>query len=90
MRPIWPKLQQMNLNTVIAPVYWELMEPIEGKFDFTLVDSLIKNARLFNMKLVILWFGAWKNSMSCYAPAWVKTNTTRFPRILDKPAARMK
>ena len=84
MRPIWPRLQQMNLNTVIAPVYWELIEPIEGKFDFALVDSLIKNARLFKMKLVILWFGAWKNSMSCYAPAWVKTNTTRFPRILDR------
>ena len=84
MRPIWPKLRQLNLNTVIAPVYWELMEPIEGQFNFSLVDSLIKNARLFNMKLVILWFGAWKNSMSCYAPAWVKTNTSRFPRILDK------
>src|SRR6478735_104889 len=66
MRPIWPKLQQMNLNTVIAPVYWELMEPVEGKFDFSLLDTLIKNARLFNMKLVLLWFGAWKNSMSCY------------------------
>ena len=84
MRAIWPKLRQMNLNTVIAPVYWELMEPVEDKFDFMLVDSLIANARLFNMKLVLLWFGAWKNSMSCYAPAWVKTNTTRFPRILDK------
>ena len=84
MRPIWPKLRQMNLNTVIAPVYWELMEPIEGKFDFTLVDSLVINARLNNMKLVLLWFGAWKNSMSCYAPGWVKTNTTRFPRALDK------
>ena len=54
MRSIWPKLKQMNLNTVIAPVYWELMEPVEGQFDFSLVDSLIKNARLFNMKLVIL------------------------------------
>ncbi len=84
MRPIWPKLKQMNLNTVISPVYWELMEPIEGKFDFSLVDTLITNARLFNMKLVLLWFGAWKNSMSCYAPAWVKTNVSRFPRILDK------
>lgn len=84
MRPIWPKLKQMNLNTVIAPVYWELMEPSEGKFDFSLVDSLIINARSNNMKLVLLWFGAWKNSMSCYAPAWVKTNTTRFPRALDK------
>src|SRR5678815_1144039 len=66
MRPIWPKLKQMNLNTVIAPVYWELMEPVESKFDFSLVDSLITNARLFNMKLVLLWFGTWKNSMSCY------------------------
>ena len=84
MRSIWPKLKQMNLNTVIAPVYWELMEPIEGKFDFSLIDSLLKNARLFDMKLVLLWFGAWKNSMSCYAPSWVKTNTSRFPRILDK------
>ena len=84
MRPIWPKLKQMNLNTVIAPVYWELMEPVESKFDFSLVDSLITNARLFNMKLVLLWFGAWKNSMSCYTPAWVKTNTTRFPRAMDK------
>ena len=84
MRPIWPKLKQMNLNTVIAPVYWELTEPAENKFDFSLVDSLIAHARLFNMKLVLLWFGAWKNSMSCYAPAWVKTNTTRFPRALDK------
>lgn len=84
MRPIWPKLKQMNLNTVIAPVYWELMEPVEGKFDFSLVDSLVINARLNNMKLVLLWFGAWKNSMSCYAPAWVKTNTARFPRALDK------
>src|SRR5215510_3225190 len=67
MRPIWPKLKQMNLNTVIAPVYWELMEPEEGKFDFSLLDTLLKNARLNKMKIVLLWFGAWKNSMSCYA-----------------------
>ena len=84
MRPVWPKLKQMSLNTVIAPVYWELMEPVEGRFDFSSVDTLVKNARSNKMKLVLLWFGAWKNSMSCYAPAWVKTNTTRYPRILDK------
>lgn len=84
MRMIWPKLQQMNLNTVIAPVYWELMEPAEGRFDFALIDSLLVNARLHGMKLVLLWFGSWKNSMSCYAPTWVKTDTKRFPRALDK------
>ncbi len=84
MRPIWPKLRQMNLNTVFAPVYWELMEPSKGQFDFSLVDSLIKNARLNKMRLVLLWFGAWKNSMSCYTPAWIKTSSQSFQRALDK------
>ncbi|HEU4787212.1 MAG TPA: hypothetical protein VFS57_07395, partial [Gemmatimonadaceae bacterium] len=27
LRPIWPKLRAMHLNTVVAPVYWELIEP---------------------------------------------------------------
>jgi len=80
MDSIWPKLRKMNLNTVIAPVYWELMEPAEGKFDFKLVDYLISNARKNNFKLVLLWFGTWKNSMSCYVPEWMKTDQQRFPR----------
>lgn len=81
MEPIWPKLKKMHLNTLIAPVYWELMEPKEGVFNFTLVDYLIKSAREHQIKLVLLWFGTWKNSMSCYAPAWVKTDQKRFPRV---------
>lgn len=83
MRPIWSKLRSMHLNTVLAPVYWELMEPIEGQFDFTLVDSMITGARIHDLKLVLLWFGTWKNSMSCYAPAWVKTNQQKFERAKD-------
>ncbi|WP_254245147.1 DUF5597 domain-containing protein [Hymenobacter sp. BRD67] len=81
MQPVWPRLKAMHLNTVIAPVYWELLEPTEGKFDFTLLDDLLRDARQYHLKLVLLWFGAWKNSMSCYAPAWVKTDTKRFPRV---------
>jgi hypothetical protein len=84
MKQVWPKLKQMNLNTVLAPIYWELMEPQEGTYDFQLVDDLIKDARQHNLKLVLLWFGTWKNSMSCYAPAWVKTNQQRFPRTQNK------
>jgi beta-galactosidase GanA len=84
MRPIWPKLSALNLNTVLVPVYWELIEPVEGKFDFTLVDAFIQDARKHNLRIVPLWFAAWKNSMSCYAPAWVKTNQARFPRSQDK------
>src|SRR6185437_16154275 len=81
MKPVWPKLKKMHLNTPIAPVYWELIEPYEGKFNFTLVDGLINNARDNHLKLVLLWFGTWKNSMSCYAPAWMKTGEARFPRV---------
>ena len=80
---IWPKIVKMNLNTLLVPVYWDLIEPSEGKFDFTLVDGAINGARKNNIRLVFLWFGTWKNSMSCYAPLWVKTDQGRFPRARD-------
>lgn len=83
MKPIWPKLKAMNLNTVLVPVYWELIEPMEGKFDFSLYDLLIKEARKNDLKLILLWFGSWKNSMSSHVPAWVKKDQSRFPRIKD-------
>lgn len=83
LHPFWPKLKAMNLNTVIAPVYWELVEPAEGQFDFSTLDGLLQDARANDMRLVLLWFGVWKNSMSSYAPAWVKKDCQRFPRCHD-------
>jgi beta-galactosidase GanA len=82
MRPFWPKLRAMNLNTVLAPVSWELVEPEEGRFDFATVDALIEDARAHDMRLVLLWFGTWKNSMSSYVPGWVKRDPERFLRTL--------
>ena len=84
MQPVWDRLVKLNLNTVLVPIYWELIEPIEGKFDFTIVDGLIAEARRHNLKLVPLWFASWKNSMSSYAPSWVKTNQQRFPRSVGR------
>jgi beta-galactosidase GanA len=83
LRASWPKLQAMNLNTVLAPIYWDVIEPQEGKFDFATLDGLLRDAKASQMKLVLLWFGSWKNSMSCYAPAWVKRDQARFPRAQD-------
>jgi beta-galactosidase GanA len=84
MRPLWPKIAATNLNAVLATVSWELLEPEEGRFDFSLVDGLIQDARRHNLRLILLWFGSWKNGKSTYQPVWVKTNQQRFPIIQDE------
>lgn len=81
MQPIWERLVALQMNTVLAPVFWELIEPTEGEFDFTLVDGLINQARQHNLRLIVLWFGSWKNGMSSYIPLWVKRDYARFPRV---------
>ncbi|QJW91252.1 DUF5597 domain-containing protein [Spirosoma taeanense] len=80
MRPVWAQMKKKHVNTVLAPVYWELIEPQEGKFDFALVDSLIYGARKQNLHLGILWFGAFKTTYSTYVPSWIKTNVEKYPR----------
>ena len=84
MKPLWPKLAATHLNTVLATVSWELIEPEEGKFDFTIVDGVIEGARANNLHLVILWFASWKNGKSTYQPLWVKTNQARFPLVQNE------
>lgn len=83
LRRYWSKLKAGNLNTVLVPIYWDVVEPTEGQFDFATLDGVLKDARSHDQRLVLLWFGAWKNSMSCYAPAWVKLDQARFPRSED-------
>ena len=81
MQPIWSRLLAGNLNSVLAAVSWAQIEPEEGKYEFSLVDRLIFEARRNDLKLVFLWFGSWKNGLSSYAPYWVKKDFKRFPRI---------
>jgi beta-galactosidase GanA len=83
MKPIWPQLKAMGLNSVVTPLSWELIEPEEGKFDFVLVDGLLRQARENQQRIVFLWLASWKNGMSSYAPVFVKQNTRRFPRVVE-------
>jgi hypothetical protein len=81
MATLWPRLKAMHMNTVLAAVSWAVVERTEGTFDFALVDGLIRDARAQNLRLVLLWFGSWKNTWSSYAPEWVKRDFERFPRV---------
>ena len=72
----------LNCNTVEAPVYWEKIEKNEGEFDFSAIDFMLELCRADRLKLVILWFGSWKNGDISYAPEWVKRDHKRFQRVL--------
>src|SRR5436309_428219 len=75
---VWPVIHKLHANTVEIPVAWEQLEPEEGKFDFSWVDTLLAQARENNVRLVLLWFGTWKNTNPQYTPEWVKSDPKRF------------
>jgi hypothetical protein len=83
MKTTLARLAKANLNTVLTVVSWDLVEPQEGKFDFSLVDYQIEAARANNLRLIILWMGSWKNGLSHFEPAWVKADQARFPRVVN-------
>lgn len=78
---VWPTIRHLNANTVEVPIAWEQVEPVEGRFDFSFLDELVRQARANDVRLVLLWFGTWKNTGPSYTPEWVKSDTQRFPRM---------
>ncbi|KAG8163079.1 hypothetical protein KVR01_007557 [Diaporthe batatas] len=90
MEPVWQKMKDTNINTLLGCVTWEMIEPEEGAFDFSILDNVILAARKHSMHLVLLWFGSFKNGLSTYAPPWVKQDPKRFPRVkLRKAGGRL-
>ena len=77
---LWPRIVQAKINTVLAGVSWNQIEHQEGKFDFTVPDGIIRDARSHNLHLVLLWFASYKNGSSSYPPDWLKKDFERFPR----------
>jgi len=84
LKHVWPSFKKMHANTLEIPVAWEQIEPVEGEFNFSYIDILLREARENNARLVLLWFGTWKNNAPHYTPAWVKLNNARFPRVVTK------
>ena len=64
------------------PVYWEQLEPKEGVFDYSVVDTLVAQSRKNDVRLILLWFATWKNNGPAYVPLWLKQDPQRFARML--------
>ncbi|EQD47292.1 glycoside hydrolase family 35, partial [mine drainage metagenome] len=80
---VWPAIADVDANTVVMPIAWEQIEPVPGRFDFSFLDLFLKQARAHHVHAILLWFATWKNGAPGYAPAWVKLDNRRFPRIVN-------
>ena len=82
---VWPSLRGLNINSLVATVSWEQVEPVRGKFNFAELDDLVADARQEGIRLILIWFGLWKNGASTYVPGWVKRDPiTFFPCVRAK------
>lgn len=81
---VWQAMEYLDVNTVEMPVYWEQFEPKRGQYDYTLVDTLLREARQHQVRLVLLWFGTWKNGSQHYMPDWMKLAPELYSHVIDK------
>ena len=83
MTSLMPHARRMGCNVASLLLAWRCVEPQEGQFDFSILEAMLAGAREHNLRIVLVWFGAYKNACMNYAPDWVRNNPQRFRRAVD-------
>jgi beta-galactosidase GanA len=81
---VWPVAEKLGINTLEVPIYWEQFEPEQGKFDPSVLHTLLDQARAHHVHLVLLWFGLYKNGSGHYTPPFIKLNEAQIPHVTNK------
>jgi beta-galactosidase GanA len=81
---VWPAIEYLHANTLEIPIYWEQFEPKPGQFDYSVIDTIVTQAREHHVRLDLLWFGTWKNGSQHYMPEWMKAEPDRYFHVIDK------
>ena len=50
------KAQELGLNCVQIPISWNMVEPKENKYDYSIVNSILQFVNKYNLKMELLWF----------------------------------
>ena len=78
---VWSAMAALEVNTLEIPIYWEQFEPQPGQYDYSVLDTIITQARGHGLRLVLLWFATWKNGSNHYMPQWMKLQPELYPNI---------
>ena len=75
--------RKMGCNSVALLLYWRLIEPEEGKYDYSILKSMVESAEKNDLHIVLVWFGSYKNATMHYAPDWVTNDHDTYRRVID-------
>jgi hypothetical protein len=93
---LYAAAEKMNLNAIKVPVKWAMVEPQEGRYDFSYVDHAKQTAEKYHLKLVLDWFGHYASNDGNiygdlagqqYAPLYIIQDEARYPRAVDADGA---
>lgn len=77
---VWDKLGGLPINTLLVPVTWDIVEREKGRYDYSMPQWIMEEARKKGIRIIFLWFGLWKNGESYYIPGWMKKDTEKYFR----------